>query len=29
VRNYNYVTAPWDELHGIVDGLMAEYELPE
>jgi len=25
VRNYNYIYAPWDELHGIVNCLMDQY----
>jgi 4-hydroxyphenylacetate 3-monooxygenase len=25
VRNYNYIYAPWDELHGIGEGLMDQY----
>lgn len=29
VRNYNFVNAPWDELHGMVEGLMASYGVPE
>jgi 4-hydroxyphenylacetate 3-monooxygenase len=28
-RSYNFVNAPWDELHGIVEGLMDSYDLPE
>jgi 4-hydroxyphenylacetate 3-monooxygenase len=27
-RSYNFVNAPWDELHGIVEGLMDGYDLP-
>jgi 4-hydroxyphenylacetate 3-monooxygenase len=26
LRNYNFVNAPWDELHAIAEGLMASYE---
>jgi 4-hydroxyphenylacetate 3-monooxygenase len=25
VRNYNFLNAPWDELHGYVEGMMARY----
>ena len=28
VRNYNFVNAPWDELHGIAEGLMDTYDVP-
>jgi 4-hydroxyphenylacetate 3-monooxygenase len=28
-RSYNFVNAPWDELHGIVEGLMDSYDLPD
>ena len=28
VRNYNMQHAPWDELEGLVDGIMANYEPP-
>lgn len=28
VRNYNFINAPWDELHGIVEGLMESYDVP-
>jgi 4-hydroxyphenylacetate 3-monooxygenase len=28
VRNYSHVLAPWDDLHAIVDGLMASYDAP-
>jgi 4-hydroxyphenylacetate 3-monooxygenase len=28
VRNYNFVNAPWDELEGVVDRLMATYDVP-
>ncbi|MDB5557999.1 MAG: hypothetical protein JWQ36_933, partial [Enterovirga sp.] len=28
VRNYNFVNAPWDELHAIPEGLMATYDVP-
>ena len=28
VRNYNFVNAPWDELHGIAEGLMDSYDIP-
>ena len=28
VRNYNFVNAPWEELHGITEGLMKGYEIP-
>jgi 4-hydroxyphenylacetate 3-monooxygenase len=24
VRNYNFMNAPWDELEGLVDGVIAE-----
>ena len=29
VRNHNFRETPWDELHGIVDGLLASYDVPE
>jgi len=29
VRNYSHVLAPWDDLHAVVDGLMASYDAPE
>ena len=25
VRNYNFINAPWDELHAAVEGFMATY----
>jgi 4-hydroxyphenylacetate 3-monooxygenase len=25
VRNYSHVLAPWADLHGVVDGLLASY----
>ena len=25
VRNYNFVNAPWDELHAVVEGFMGTY----
>jgi 4-hydroxyphenylacetate 3-monooxygenase len=28
VRNHNYRETPWDDLHGIVDDLMASYDVP-
>jgi 4-hydroxyphenylacetate 3-monooxygenase len=28
VRNYNFINAPWDELEGRVEDLMAEYDVP-
>jgi 4-hydroxyphenylacetate 3-monooxygenase len=28
VRNYNFIYAPWDQLHGTVEGLMAQYDAP-
>lgn len=28
VRNYNLVHAPWDELEGLVDGIMDSYDSP-
>ena len=28
VRNYNMTHTPWDELEGLVDGIMANYEPP-
>ena len=28
VRNYNFVNAPWEELHGIAEGLMDTYDIP-
>lgn len=29
VRNYNFLYAPWDELHGIVDHFMGQYDTTE
>ena len=29
VRNHAYRETPWEEFHGIVDGLMASYDIPE
>ncbi len=29
VRNYNFINAPWDELEGIAQDLMASYDVPE
>jgi 4-hydroxyphenylacetate 3-monooxygenase len=29
VRNYNFMYAPWDELHALVDELMAQYDVLE
>jgi 4-hydroxyphenylacetate 3-monooxygenase len=29
VRNYSHALAPWDDLHAVVDGLMASYDAPE
>jgi 4-hydroxyphenylacetate 3-monooxygenase len=29
VRNYSHVLAPWDDLHAVVDGLMASYDPPK
>ena len=28
VRNYNFINAPWEELHGIAEGLMDTYDIP-
>jgi 4-hydroxyphenylacetate 3-monooxygenase len=28
VRNHSFRETPWDEFHGIVDGLMASYDVP-
>ena len=28
VRNYNFVNAPWEELHGIAEGFMDIYDIP-
>jgi 4-hydroxyphenylacetate 3-monooxygenase len=28
VRNHNFREAPWDAFHGVVDGLMASYDVP-
>jgi 4-hydroxyphenylacetate 3-monooxygenase len=28
VRGHNYREAPWDDLHGVVDRLMASYTYP-
>ena len=28
VRNFNHLHAPWDELEGLVDGIMATYDPP-
>ncbi len=28
VRNYNFINAPWDEFHGIVDDLLAKLDHP-
>jgi 4-hydroxyphenylacetate 3-monooxygenase len=28
VRNYNYMHAPWDQFHGVVDGLLDSYDIP-
>ena len=28
VRNYNFTHAPWEHFHGVVDGLMAGYDIP-
>jgi 4-hydroxyphenylacetate 3-monooxygenase len=28
VRNYNFVNAPWDELHAYVEGMMGRYGAP-
>ena len=25
VRNYNFIYTPWDDLHGQIDGFMAQY----
>ncbi len=29
VRNYNFINAPWDELEGVAQDLMASYDVPE
>jgi len=29
VRNYSHMHAPWNTLHGIVDGLLNSYDVPE
>src|SRR5262245_35945212 len=29
VRNYNFINAPWDELHGIAESFMASYAADE
>lgn len=29
VRNYNFINAPWDDVHGIVEKLMDSYDVPE
>jgi 4-hydroxyphenylacetate 3-monooxygenase len=29
VRNHNFRETPWDAFHGIVDGLLASYDVPE
>jgi 4-hydroxyphenylacetate 3-monooxygenase len=29
VRNYSHMLAPWDDLHAVVDGLLASYSAPE
>jgi 4-hydroxyphenylacetate 3-monooxygenase len=29
VRNYNFMHAPWDQFHGVVDGLLGSYDIPE
>jgi hypothetical protein len=29
VCDHNFREAPWDEFHGLVDGLIASYDLPE
>ena len=29
VRNHSFREAPWDEFHGIVDGLMSGYSVPD
>ena len=28
IRNHNFREAPWDAFHGVVDGLMASYDIP-
>jgi 4-hydroxyphenylacetate 3-monooxygenase len=28
VRNHAYRETPWNEFHGLVDGLMASYDVP-
>ena len=28
VRNYNFMHAPWAEFHGVVDGLLDSYGIP-
>jgi 4-hydroxyphenylacetate 3-monooxygenase len=29
VRNYNFINAPWDELHAVVEDFMATYGVGE
>jgi len=29
VRNYNFINAPWDELHGIAERFMSRYDVPD
>jgi hypothetical protein len=29
VRNHAYRETPWNEFHGIVDGLMSSYDIPQ
>jgi len=29
VSNYNFINAPWDELEGVAQDLMASYDVPE
>jgi 4-hydroxyphenylacetate 3-monooxygenase len=29
VRNHNFRETPWDELHGVVDELLAGYDVPD
>jgi 4-hydroxyphenylacetate 3-monooxygenase len=28
VRNYNFTHAPWEQFHGVVDGLLGSYDIP-
>jgi hypothetical protein len=29
VRNYNFINAPWDELHSVVEDFMGTYGVDE